>query len=276
MNYSATFDHLVKQTIGVGFKGKSLTEIHGLLPSGDGTNYMVANMEEVYSDAEFGNTKYPEDQLVRHLMYPLGFRRLREYVNDVYRIMAGSTSLSLNRPKFLSDQLWNKVLLNNLYDKAEFGDDRLAVGLVESRRSAEFRGDPKTRSIRVDLQDDQVADDTKEPLILGLISENLKADAAAGRIVKSLSYMKTDGDVEEVYSASANSHRLGLEGYLRYNTRLVRWIEWIAQAQRVVRILMRQQLEWIQDPVVREHNAIAESTTEFGSDNRGYMLQDFE
>jgi len=50
------------------------------------------------------------------MIHPIGFRRLHEYVNDVYKIMAGNTSLSLNRPKYLSDQLWNKVLLNNLYD----------------------------------------------------------------------------------------------------------------------------------------------------------------
>jgi hypothetical protein len=295
MNYSHTFDHLVKQTIGVEFKGKSLNEIHGLPPAGPGADgdvsaaasgkfsssagkdayYSPTNMEQVYSANEFISTLYPEDQLVRHLMYPLGFRRLTEYANHVYKIMAGDTSLSLNRPKYLSDQLWNKVLLNNLYDNLLFGNKS---GLVESRRIANLLSpDDSTDNRQVNINGAPIANDSVEPLIGGILTAGLKTLGGLNPLVDNLSYIGQDGKEKNVYSGNnAVTHRLGLEGYLRYNTRLVRWIEWPAQIQRVVRILMRQQLEWIQDPIVYEHNALAEGVTEYGSDNRGYMLADFE
>jgi len=98
-------------------------------------------------------------------------------------------------------------------------------------------------------------------------------------ILTNLSYLESNGTYKEVYNRNVDAkdlQRLGYEGYLRYNTRLVRWIEWICNVQRVVRILMRQNLEWVQDPVVNEHDVLAEGTTEFGSDNIGYTLQDFE
>ena len=298
MNYSHTFDHLVKQTIGVEFKGKSLNEIHGLPPAGPGDNgeiaagaapafsvsagkdsyYLPTNMEQVYSANEFYSTRYPEDHLVRHLMYPLGFRRLNEYANHVYRIMAGDTSLSLNRPKYLSDQLWNKVLLNILYYNPNFGDPS---GLNESRRIANKSMSFKSNVIKlVSLYAGDIQNDSKEPLINGILILNWK-DVNINPVVAVLSYIGSDGTEKHVYNAPLGAdypitHRLGLEGYLRYNTRLVRWIEWPAQIQRIVRILMRQQLEWIQDPIVYEHNALAEGVTEFSSDNRGYILADFE
>jgi hypothetical protein len=309
MNYAGTFDHLTKHTLGVALKNTPLTSIHGLPPAGPDPNgeinaagpgvvdvntgatahYLPLNMEQVYSDGEFIHTINPEDQLVRHLIYPLGFRRIREYMNDVYHIMAGNTSLSLSRPKFLSDQLWNKVLLNTLYNGALFGDPRL----LESRRSAAIKSDVPDRQVFVQINyvnpgggNTEVKDDSQEPLIHGLTAPDLKTFGAHLPLIPSLSYFNSRDGVEnkdriETTIAPGDGrnailHRLGIEGYLRYNTRLVRWIEWSVQAQRMVRILMRQQLEWIQDPVVREHNAIAEETTEYGVDNRGYRLQEFE
>jgi hypothetical protein len=138
MNYSHTFDHLVKETIGVEFKNQPLTNIHGIMPNAINSNqndFNIKQMEHTYTDSDYMLINHPEDQLVRYLMYPLGYRRLREYVNHVYKIMAGATSLSLNRPKYLSDQLWNKVLLNNLYNN-KYGE--VKNNLNQSRRVAEF------------------------------------------------------------------------------------------------------------------------------------------
>jgi len=138
MNYSHTFDHLVKETIGVEFKNQPLTNIHGEIPNNPNSpsgEFNNNKMEHTYTNSDFVAVHHPEDQLVRYLMYPLGFRRLREYVNHVYKIMAGATNLSLNRPKYLSDQLWNKVLLNNLFNN-KYGD--VKNNLNQSRRVAEL------------------------------------------------------------------------------------------------------------------------------------------
>jgi hypothetical protein len=39
---------------------------------------------------------------------------------------------------------------------------------------------------------------------------------------------------------------------------------------------MRNQLEWLQDPVVMKHEALSEKVTDYGSNNRGFNLDDFE
>lgn len=57
---------------------------------------------------------YPEDTMVRILMCPQGFRSISNYYGNIWDLMAGK-GLNLNKPKYLSDQLWNKVLLNTLY-----------------------------------------------------------------------------------------------------------------------------------------------------------------
>jgi hypothetical protein len=59
----------------------------------------VENPENVLVKADW----HPEDTLVRSLIHPLGDRYLKTYINNIYRLMAGNTSLSLNKPKFLSD-----------------------------------------------------------------------------------------------------------------------------------------------------------------------------
>jgi hypothetical protein len=74
-------------------------------------------------------------------------------------------------------------------------------------------------------------------------------------------------------NVAINVEDVSYEGYLRYNSKLVGFIEWFAHLQRVLRMLMRNQLEWVQDPVVHDNDAIAEEVTEFKSGE--LVLPDF-
>ena len=47
-----------------------------------------------------------------------------------------------------------------------------------------------------------------------------------------------------------------LIGYNRYHTVTVRYIEWFIHIQRVMRLLMRDQLNWVNDPIVHKSNAL--------------------
>lgn len=123
INYAHTFDNIVKESIGIEYTNKPLNEIHGLRPKSltgifeNNEQIWNSEMQEyTYTITDTHSTFYTEDALVRYMIYPLGHRRLYDYVKFVYPIMAGDTGLTLNRPKFLSDQLWNKVLLNSLYN----------------------------------------------------------------------------------------------------------------------------------------------------------------
>jgi hypothetical protein len=219
-NYSFTFDHIVKNFIGSVTKDKSLDKV-GEIPANDDK---------------------PEDTMVRNLIYPLRCRCMREYVKNTFRIMSGTTSFSLNRPKYLSDQLWNKVLLNNLYKDTDALDSPLSYNKEEVQINS-------------------------EPF------ETQGINRAAIGTSDSLSYIK---DRAVITKNTGNLNALTYEGYLRYNSKLVGWTEWFIQLQRVVRMLMRSQLEWISDPVVQGNDAISKDVTEYRDTNKFNLGDDFE
>ena len=56
-------------------------------------------------------------------------------------------------------------------------------------------------------------------------------------------------------------------GYNRYNTYIVRSIEWFVHLQRVMRLLMNEYLEWIDGSVVNKSAVAATGITEYKNDN---------
>ena len=141
INYAHTFDNIVKESIGIEYTNKPLNEIHGLRPKS--LTGILDNKEQIWNEqmqeytytiTDTHSTFYTEDALVRYMIYPLGHRRLYDYVKFVYPIMAGDTGLTLNRPKFLSDQLWNKVLLNSLYNADRYKIQAQKMLPQQSRR----------------------------------------------------------------------------------------------------------------------------------------------
>ena len=64
-------------------------------------------------------------------------------------------------------------------------------------------------------------------------------------------------------------------GYVRYQTIIVRYIEWFVHLQRVMRLLMRDQLTWVNDPIVHKSNALSNEITEYDSNNK-FEMSDFE
>ena len=99
-NYSYTFEHMVKQFLGVENANISVSDAK-------------KSLDRLYPHA-VQHDRYPADTLVRMLMDPCGFRSINNYINNVWSLMAGNDGLTLNTTKYLSDQLWNKVLLNSL------------------------------------------------------------------------------------------------------------------------------------------------------------------
>jgi hypothetical protein len=268
-NYSYTFDQMVKDFIGIEFKTKSVGDI-------------VAKVEEYH----FLDTHYPEDTLVRMLMHPRGTRMMREYTSMTMRIMTGATSLSLNRPKYLSDQLWNKVLLNSSFDTT--GNYRLdgngTPDLNENRYNAFLnRNTNSVINLATNADNGRQEDEKDEPYKVGItaprFNNGLYKYIGPDRN-RALSYMTTDtnnprGLIKNVGIAESEVSVLNFQGYVRYQTKMVRYLEWFSQLQRVMRLLMRSELEWINDPIVHGHNAINEHVTEYEK-NKQYSIGDFE
>ena len=77
-------------------------------------------------------------------------------------------------------------------------------------------------------------------------------------------------------AGSFDPKTLSYEGYIRYNSKIVRWTEWFVQLQRITRLLMRNQLDWIQDPVAQGSDAISESITEYKQSTSTFNIGDYE
>ena len=59
-----------------------------------------------------------------------------------------------------------------------------------------------------------------------------------------------------------------ITGYHRYNTYIVRYIEWFAHLQRAIRLMMRQNLTNVSDAIVHKQNALDERVTEYEGNNK--------
>ena len=215
---------------------------------------------------------YPEDGLVRILIQPQGKRYIKEYVNIIWKLMAGNDSLSLNRPKYLSDQLWNKVLLHNLYT-----NDNVNNRLGSNVYSVNY-GSNKAQTMHWGFP---FQEEPRQPEII----DN------DGAVITSLDFgSNIISYVSKINTNKRNKHDLNLEtvtltpvqvlgwhqmGYFRYQTIIVRYIEWFVQLQRVMRLLMRDQLTGVNDPIVHKSNAISNEITEYESNNK-FQLSDFE
>jgi hypothetical protein len=211
-NYSYTFDEIIKKTLGIGLVNASSDE-------------MAATTHEAAEKSG--------DFLARRIIGPYNEVERNSYDQHVSKLMAGYAGLELGTPKYLSDQLWNKVLLNTVYDGANTSD--FSHGFSQGNRL----GLNNNLSIRYP---DPAAPDTPKMLV-------------------------ATGDL--------NLLLLKREGYNRYNTHLVRNMDWFVQLQRVMRFIMRKQLSWVNSPIVHSSDTLTPEVTEYG-DNKSFTIDEFE
>ena len=180
--------------------------------------------------------------------------------------MAGNESLTLNRPKYLSDQLWNKVLLNSMFNKGPSGSTlNDTVQNISNDQRTMLRGhsyDNKTGNEPLD---------TAGPV--GEMSYGYNEITILRDVTNRKNKHETNVDV--IISNQIKAREWQAEGYNRYHTTIVRYVEWFVHLQRVMRLLMRDQLSWVNDPIVHKSNVINEQVTEYDS-NRKFELSDFE
>lgn len=296
MNYSFTFDHMVKQFIGMECKHDKWSDIQ--VPFIDPItpiDLAIRDVKKREVDNRVMKYAHPEDTLVRILIEPRGNRRTREFNTMVWRIMAGNTSLSLNKPKYLSDQLWNKVLLQSLYTP-EYTDENWINNTVPppaflndlQNQDARLLGADNNRFYDKELWEFEDRGYNTHPLdfYTGATGKSHGHDRTCHTyIVKDPRAPKHQmgHSVIEAYTMAqadtggdgALTKRWNIEGYMRYQTKIVRYVEWFIHLQRVMRLLMRDQLQWVNDPIAHKSDALAEDVTEFKGNNV-FEVKDFE
>ena len=63
-------------------------------------------------------TRTSMEYMAKACIHPYNKVSPQEFYGWMYRIVSGDSGLDMGRPKYLGDQLWNKVLLQELYTKS--------------------------------------------------------------------------------------------------------------------------------------------------------------
>jgi len=287
-NYSYTFDHFMRERFGVIYDNlhqdrnqKAVTTLPGntfyadnilntttgepsfipddqikdrtLAAADDAKERIAGGLSKPFFPEKF---KYTEDQLVNVLTNPYGHRADIDYVNTIFKLMIGADGISSGRPKYLSDQLWNKVLLNS---SQPF--NVMANSFVNKNTRSIFNTDNNDLS-----KPDFANNNNANPLVAAFGTNSFNP-------MGTLTYMsdnnnrKKYGDIKQADSDTTNSHKVAKIGRDRYDTYLIRNIEWFVHLQRSMRLLMKEYLEWVDDPIVTKSNAVANAITDYKNDN---------
>jgi hypothetical protein len=301
MNYAYTFDHMVKNFIGIDSKRDNVNDIpvkHVDDIVSEKTPAITAAAGHAQQMASLKLYSKPEDTLVRMLIAPLGARKINEFNLMTWRIMAGDTSLSLNKPKYLSDQLWNKVLLQSLYLPENTTANQNGTSWTQRPDGALFNElqipDARLRGNMQRVFSTAAIEPEKDSYKEFYATANVQytgmqlSRVGTGPAPTPHTYLSSSSSTnirQQGYAVNTVTYPVlgtvdmlsvwNKEGYTRYQTKIVRYIEWFVHLQRVMRFLMRDQLEWVNDPIVHQSNSIAKEITEYSGNNQ-FKIKDFE
>lgn len=179
----------------------------------------------------------------------LGFNNvLSESYEYISRIMRGDNSLGLSRPKFLSDQLFNKALFRSVYPSASTYDE----GGVNSAVGT-WRGQYHYDAMAVGNQGDDAA----------------RGDRITDRTWLTYPHINPSDSSFSIRHREFNpTHLKILEniGRLRFDTTIVRNLFFIVNVLRITRLKLNRELTSSRNVIVNSHYAVNPSVTEYGLD----------
>lgn len=193
----------------------------------------------------------------------LNFQSYEVYAKYFGRTLIGYTKDNLGRPKFNSDQLWGKVLLSNLYENITTAAGRAGQAPVAYRDDVEplnniFTRNRNGQQINYGNYNNIYTSNSEAPnkinkefVAINTINTELIDDIPNG------------GSTIEGIVITTQSR---FESMMRYNTLIIRNMEWFVNVQRYMRYLMRESLNWIDTPVIRESDTLHHSVTDFRGD----------
>lgn len=274
-NYAYTFEQMACLMYGMTMEHVSNAALHGAAVPPD--KHRPQTTREVF---------------LKLLLEPYENTSEKVYGNDalrlgqagyVHRIFRGDNNLGMGRPKFLSDQLFNKALFGSLfpapYDYDEAGPP--AGAAVQRGRAGVGRlgrmADLRARGV-----------DENNP---GASMPFGPAAAAAGRMVwppseqkwqpqaditaiaNTLTFVKRDRNGPEDPSLvrvvdvgdPVHKRRLMEVGKERWDTRFVRKLFFITNVLRLMRLKLNRDLTQVRTVLASSHRAVAPSVTEYGN-----------
>lgn len=229
INYSYTFDRMIQEY---------------LLPD---------QCDLVKSDVESTTSVALLNKLIQYPYCSIGDI---EYDALLHRLMSGDSALGLGRPKYLSDQLYNKVLFRDIYRMPNpNGPDETGPSVD----SAQFRYFRNGNQNNINRANNPVAN----PTLQYLDKEN-KPNGETWNEFQTSTW-KDDGDkvrnpnrlripelksVHTEIGGNATREVSNYIGKLRFDTMLVRNMMFLVNIQRVCRSMMRDELSTIENAVI--------------------------
>ena len=260
MNYSFSFDQMIKELFKL--KGVYPGKQSLIAPTLKNLIGPVVNNNYPSSIKKYANNIRSENTLVTTLANPymtlLGFHYFHQDL--LGRIMSGGMGIEgFDRPKYLSDQIWNKVALQEIHPIGHWENPDASGPFVAWHRQLPIHetGDgvvPSNEKHWNEVEDDRSLSYYKNNDTLW-----------AGRGAKT----------ELVRVPVKSKDKLQLLGVQRYDTKLVRNIVWLTQLQRIVRWYLRQALHNRSHPLVYNVDVSNEDNTEYYN-NQTYDINEFE
>ena len=161
--------------------------------------------------------------------------------NPLFNIFTGDGSLGMGRPKFLSDQLFNKCLLNNIYPDAVTNavDDNNPKSKGYNSYYKKEKGVNTILSYLRDYNSEKLlSDKTSNPLVVRTI-------------------------LDATFTMAPFQKFLALTGFTRFNTNIVRNLFFISNVLRIIRLQINREFTQNRNILKSSHFAISPSVTEY-------------
>lgn len=278
LNYSYTFDRMVHDFIAPNYlNDQPLAPVppppHGITPA----NLMIPSLYECKSTREM---------YVKLLVHPyssLGATPAeigRQYYGLIGSLFNGNDNLKLGRPRYLSDQLWHKVLLTSSAQYTTVGPGAVvAPGVAGARPPAlVYTGYQAMEAGPQAYEAQRWLENIQQPAHYpGVPAPHAMPNFTAGlkywsKVAKT---WVTASNIAPVAPAGAavdiapnNVLYLAELGNVRFNTKLVRNLTWLVNLQRAMRAILIAHLSWIDTPVVRGLKIVDPVVTEYNSNDQ--------
>lgn len=232
INYSYTADRMIQDA---------------LLPNGlPGSEFKLIDTAQ-----PSGNTRH---LMCKMLLNPYVHLNEMEYYGLFARIVTGDSGLGLERPKFISDQLWNKSL---------FGDQYTLSHVKHDKRPDE--SGPRSDNAQNRFQNDE----NGTVLILNSFTHASFNEINDTTSSTFLQYIKHDDEtnedvIQQVNNiTSAKRKELANLGRLRFNTKFIRDNLFLVQLQRLMRLVMRNEIDELGAPLANDTAVLNRQITEY-------------
>lgn len=213
----------------------------------------------------------PYADVDKELVYGVGVRGRPPHggpsidlVAPLQRIFRGDNALNLGTPKFLSDQIFNKVLFQSVYPRSmqafnEEGGPIYSLGRLLN---------PGDRSTRLNAANDPFDEVVGDSVLM-------TRDRSTGRLIHNFTLTFPYRQKKVFGIKTVNVTRLSMEelmdyGYDRFNTNIVRNMFFITNLYRTLRLKLNQELVQTRSMIVSTDNLVTPAITEYGVSKTGH------